>query len=162
MAVGNAIGGIPLDERGVFAGGFFDLLGPYQVLVGLLAVALFAMHGAIYLFLKTEGAVQERLGKWMWHTWGVFLVLYLLTTMLHAGRACPRATANFEHYPWAAAIVLVNVLAIANIPRAIFSGQVRPGVPLLVADHRRRWSACSAVAVYPEHRHGEQRPGATA
>jgi cytochrome d ubiquinol oxidase subunit II len=122
VAVGNAVGGIPLDERGVYAGGFFDLLGPYQLLVGLLSVALFAMHGAIYLFLKTEGAVQDRLGKWMWHTWGVFLVLYMLTTMLTLMRV-PTATANFQHYPWAAAIVVLKVLAIANIPRCIFNGK---------------------------------------
>jgi len=119
VAVGNVVIGIPLDERGVFAGGFFDLLGPYPILVGLLAVALFAMHGAIYLFLKTEGAVQERLGKWIWHTWGGFLVLYLLTTMMTLVRV-PTATANFEHLPWAAVLVLVKVLAIANIPRSIF------------------------------------------
>jgi cytochrome d ubiquinol oxidase subunit II len=119
VAVGNAVIGIPLDERGVFAGSFFDLLGPYQILIGLLAVALFAMHGAIYLFLKTEGAVQDRLGNWIWHTWGVFLVLYLLATMMTLVRV-PTATANFEHFPWAAGLVLVKVLAIANIPRAIF------------------------------------------
>jgi cytochrome d ubiquinol oxidase subunit II len=122
VAVGNAVGGIPLNERGVFVGSFFDLLGPYQLLVGLLAVALFAMHGAIYLFLKTEGEVQERLGGWMWHTWGLFLVLYLLTTMLTLVRV-PTATANFERYPWVAIIVLIKVLAIANIPRCIFNGK---------------------------------------
>jgi len=122
VTVGNVVGGVPLDERGVYTGGFFDLLGPYQLLVGLLAVALFAMHGAIYLFLKTEGAVRDRLGKWMWHTWGVFLVLYLLTTMLTLVKV-PTATANFEHYPWAAVIVVLKVLAIANIPRCIFNGK---------------------------------------
>ena len=119
VAVGNAIAGIPLDERGVFVGGFFDLLGPYPLLVGLLAVALFATHAAVYLYLKTEGAVQERLGRWIWHAWGVFLVLYLLTTMLTLARV-PAATANFEHAPWAAGLVLLKVLAVANIPRCIF------------------------------------------
>jgi cytochrome d ubiquinol oxidase subunit II len=120
VAVGNTVGGIPLDERGIYTGGFFDLLGPYPLLVGLLSVSLFAMHGAIYLFLKTDGAVRDRLGRWMWHTWGVFLVLYLLTTMLTLMRV-PTATANFEHYPWAAVIVVLMVLAIANIPRCIFN-----------------------------------------
>jgi cytochrome d ubiquinol oxidase subunit II len=120
VAVGNGMLGIPLTERGLYAGTFWDLVGPYQVLVGLLAVALFAMHGAIFLYLKTEGAVQERLNPWMWHSWGTFLVLYLLTTM-YTLIAIPRATANFERYPWVALVVLVNVLAIANIPRALFS-----------------------------------------
>jgi cytochrome d ubiquinol oxidase subunit II len=119
VAVGNAILGIPLDARGVHAGGFLDLLRPYPILVGLLAVALFAQHGAIFLYLKTEGAVQERLGRWMWHTWGAFLVLYLMTTITTL-MAVPTAIRNFEAYPWAAAIVLVNILAIANVPRALF------------------------------------------
>jgi cytochrome d ubiquinol oxidase subunit II len=120
VAVGNGVVGVPLNERGIFVGSFFDLLGPYQILVGLLAVALFAMHGAIFLFLKTDGAVRERLGPWMWHTWGVFLVLYMLTTMYTMVRV-PTAITNFEHYPWAVAIVALNVLAIANIPRALFN-----------------------------------------
>jgi cytochrome d ubiquinol oxidase subunit II len=122
VAVGNAVKGIPLDERGVFAGGFFDLLSPYTLLVGLLAVALFAMHGAIYLYLKTEGAVQERLRDWMWHSWGLFLVLYVLTTILTLIEV-PRAASNFERFPWAAVIVVLNVLAVANIPRALFAGK---------------------------------------
>jgi cytochrome d ubiquinol oxidase subunit II len=122
VAVGNAVVGIPLDERGVFTGSFFDLLSPYALLVGLLAVALFAMHGAIYLFLKTEGAVQKRLKSWMWHTWGTFLVLYMLTTMLTLV-SVPRATANFDRFPWAAVVVVLNVMAVANIPRTLFSGR---------------------------------------
>lgn len=121
-AVGNAILGLPLDERGVYQGGFLDLLGPYPLLVGLLAASLFAMHGAIFLYLKTDGAVQERLGRWMWHTWGLFLVLYLLTTMWTLV-AVPGAVSNFEHFPWAAAVVVLNVLAIANVPRALFAGR---------------------------------------
>jgi cytochrome d ubiquinol oxidase subunit II len=55
----------------------------------------------------------------MWHTWGVFLVLYMLGTM-YTLVAIPRATANFKHFPWAIAIVLLNVLAIANIPRTVY------------------------------------------
>ena len=119
VAVGNAILGLPLDERGVYLGGFIDLLAPYPILVGCLAASLFAMHGAIFLYLKTEGAVQERLGRWMWHTWGLFFVLYLLTTMWTLA-AVPTALRNFEHFPWATAVVVLNVLAIANVPRAFF------------------------------------------
>jgi cytochrome d ubiquinol oxidase subunit II len=120
IAIGNAMWGVPLDPRGLYAGDFFDIVGPYQLLVGLLAVALFAMHGTIFLYLKTEGGVQERLGRWMWHTWGAFLVLYMLTTIYTLVRV-PRATANFERYPWGILVVVVSVLAIANIPRALFN-----------------------------------------
>ena len=33
----------------------------------------------------------------------------------------PKATANFAHYPWAIVVVLISVLAIANIPRAVYA-----------------------------------------
>jgi len=119
VAVGNGVLGIPLDARGVYAGDFWDLLGPYQLLTAGLTLALFALHGGLFLHLKTEGAVQERLGGVLWHAWGVFLVLYLLTT-IYTLLAVPSASANFRHYPWAGAAVVVSVLAIAYRPRALF------------------------------------------
>ena len=124
VAVGNAILGIPLDQRGNFTGTLLDQLRPYPLLVGAMTVALFAMHGGLFLYLKTEGAFQERLRDWMWRSWGLFLVGYMLATM-YTLALVPRATANFEHWPWAAAVVVVNVLAVANIPRCLHWG--RPG-----------------------------------
>jgi len=119
VAVGNGIMGVPLDAAGIYAGGFLDLLGPYQLLVGLLAVALFALHGALFLYLKAEGPVQERLAGAVWHVWGTFLALYLLATIFTL-LAVPEAAANFRHYPWAGLVLVANVLAIAYIPRALF------------------------------------------
>jgi cytochrome bd ubiquinol oxidase subunit II len=120
VAVGNGMIGMFLDERGVYRGTFLDLLNPYSLVAGAVVVAMCAMHGALYLYLKLpEGALRERVRGWMWHTWGMFLVLYILGTM-YTLVAVPRATQNFEHFPWAAAIVLVNVLAVANIPRSVY------------------------------------------
>jgi cytochrome d ubiquinol oxidase subunit II len=121
VAAGNAIIGLPLNERGVFIGHALDLLKPYTILVGLLAIATFAMHGALYLYLKApRGELHNRIGRWMWHTWGIFLILYMFTT-IYTLIAVPYATKHFSHWPWAGAIVLVDVLAIANIPRAVFT-----------------------------------------
>jgi cytochrome d ubiquinol oxidase subunit II len=120
VAVGNSMIGIPLNERGAFTGTPVGLLSPYALMAGLTVVAMFAMHGAMYLFLKLpKGDMQERVGNWVWHTWGLFLVLYVLGSM-YTLVAIPRATANFERHPWAAAIVILNVLAVANIPRSVF------------------------------------------
>ena len=80
--------------EGNFIGSFFDLLNPYALLAGLVTVAMFAMHGSLYLFLKLpEGEARDRVRGWMWHTWGVFLVLYILGTM-YTLVAIPRATAS--------------------------------------------------------------------
>src|SRR5262249_48117622 len=92
------------------------------VLVGLFAVATFAMHGAIYLYLKTEGELQQRVRRWMWRTFFIFLALYLLVSYftLHDN---PAATAKYRAHPCAWGVVAINVLAIANIPRAIYTGR---------------------------------------
>ncbi len=124
-AVGDSMLGIPLTAAHEYAGGFWDLLRPYALLVGALNAAMFAMHGAIYLHLKTEGELQRRVRRWMWHSFGVFLTLYLLTTIVTLIRV-PRAIANFAEMPWLWGLVVAEVLALANIPRSLYlrrSGQ---------------------------------------
>lgn len=120
--VGNAMIGVPLNARGIYLGGFFDLLNPYAVMVGLLAVALFSMHGAIYLYLKTEGDLQERIRGWIARAFAVFLLIYLIVTIMTIATV-PRATGNLKNFPWAWAVIILHVLAIANIVRAIRQGR---------------------------------------
>jgi len=120
VAVGNSMQGIPIGADGEFAGAVTDLLRPYPILVGAFAAATFAMHGAIYLHLKTEGDLQARVYRWMWRTFGVFVVFFMLTTIFTLVYV-PGATRNFEACPAAWIVVVLNVLAIANIPRAIYS-----------------------------------------
>jgi cytochrome d ubiquinol oxidase subunit II len=122
VAVGNAIRGVPLDERHDFTGTLLDLLNPYSLMTGLLAVTMFAMHGAIYLYLKTEGELQRRLVSLMWRAFGFFLVAFLLCTMFTLYDV-PRATHIFDDHPWLWVVPVLNALAIANIPRAIFQGK---------------------------------------
>ena len=137
LAVGNAIHGIPLNERHEFTGTLTDLLNPYSLLTGLLAVTMFAMHGAIYLYLKTEGELQKRLMPLMWRAFGFFLISYLLCTM-YTLYDVPRATHNFEEHPWLWIVPLLNVFAIANIPRALF--QNKPAYAFL--------SSCSVIVAF--------------
>lgn len=123
-AVGAIMTGVPVNAEAIYAGGLLDILFPaampiFPLLVGVLTAALFTMHGAIYLFLKTEDELQQRVKRWMWHGFGTFLALYLITTIITLA-TLPRAAANFKHYPWTWIVVIVSILAIANIPRAIF------------------------------------------
>jgi len=122
VAVGNVIVGLPIGADMEFRGGFFDLLSPYTVLTGLLAIAVFAMHGSIYLYLKTEGELQESLKPVMWRTFSAFLVLYLIVSVWTLA-SLPSAIANFKDFGWAWGVVVLNVLAVANIPRAIHHGR---------------------------------------
>lgn len=122
-AVGAVFHGLPLRE-GRFEGGLVEQLGPFSLLVGVFTVALFALHGAVYLVGKTEGALHQRVRTAVWTCAGLVFVLYAFTTIF-ALTTVPQATANFGRFPWAWALVVVNVLALGNIPRAIFRGRDR-------------------------------------
>jgi cytochrome bd ubiquinol oxidase subunit II len=121
VATGNVMRGLALDARGDFTGTLLDLLNPYALLTGALAVTLFAMHGAIYLHLKTEGDLQERIVPWMWRTFGLFLLTFVLTTMFTLV-AIPRATQLLAVHPGLWVVPVANVFAVANVPRAIHRG----------------------------------------
>jgi cytochrome d ubiquinol oxidase subunit II len=147
VAVGAAMQGVPLSQRGVFVGSFFDQLGVYPIAVGVMTVAMFMMHGAIFLFLKTDGLLRDRLYLWMWRGFGFFLVMYLFVTIMTL-QLVPRASQNFVHYPWAWGIVALNILAIANIPRAIF--QRRAGYAFLSSSATIAALVCLfGMALYP-------------
>ncbi|MDX1948653.1 MAG: cytochrome d ubiquinol oxidase subunit II [Pirellulaceae bacterium] len=118
VSVGNCMLGLPIGADHEFVGHPLDLLRPYSLVTGLFAVATFAMHGAIYLHLKTEGDLQRRVEGWIWRSYFLFLAMYALVTGLTLWLV-PSATHNFGEHPWLWGIVLLNVLAIANIPRAI-------------------------------------------
>ena len=60
VAFANIVKGVPIDAEGTYTGGFFNLLNPFALLGGLVTLAIFLSHGAIFLSLKTSGAVFER------------------------------------------------------------------------------------------------------
>jgi cytochrome d ubiquinol oxidase subunit II len=122
VAMGNIAWGVPLDAQGEFAGSFFGLLHPYALLMGVTTVALFAMHGAIYLVLKTEGALQAKVRTWVNPLIIAFILCYAIltpATLLYV----PHVTEAFRRQPWFFALVIPVVLAIANIPREVNRGR---------------------------------------
>ncbi|TYK50448.1 cytochrome d ubiquinol oxidase subunit II [Actinomadura decatromicini] len=60
VAFANIVRGVPLDARHEYAGTLADLLGPYALLGGLTTTALFVLHGAVFLALKTSGGIRFR------------------------------------------------------------------------------------------------------
>lgn len=135
VAVGDSMTGLPIGADMEYQGTFWDLLRPYSILVGLFAISIFVMHGSIYLHLKTEGDLQQRIHRWMWRSFIAFFILYIVTTLVTLA-AVPDATRNLKEYPWSWSAVAVNVLAVLNIARAIRSG--RPMTAFL--------SSCAIIA----------------
>ncbi|MFC4377182.1 cytochrome d ubiquinol oxidase subunit II [Nocardia halotolerans] len=55
----NLVRGVPLNERKQIVGSVLDLLSPYALLGGLATGILFALHGAIFVTLKTGGEIRD-------------------------------------------------------------------------------------------------------
>lgn len=52
VAVTNLIAGIPINEKMIYTGGFFDLLTPYTIVGGLAFLFVFLFHGTAFLTLR--------------------------------------------------------------------------------------------------------------
>ena len=81
VAFGNILRGVPIDAQHMWKGSFLGLLNPYAVLIGLLSLCLFTMHGAIYLSMKTDGKLRDRVAAWIPKSWMATMGLYLLATI---------------------------------------------------------------------------------
>jgi cytochrome d ubiquinol oxidase subunit II len=130
VATGNTMQGIAIDGGGVFQGSFFGFLNPFALLSGLLVVALFAMHGGIYLIFKTHGDLRRRISKGIWASYTLFVALYVVTS-IYALLFVPNATVNFRHYPIAWVMPALNVLAVAAVPHFLYRRQ--PGRAFLAS-----------------------------
>jgi cytochrome d ubiquinol oxidase subunit II len=80
------------------------------------------MHGAIYALMKTEGKLHDRLRGWINNCIIFFIICYAVTTMATL-LYVPHMAARVRTNPWLFSIALVNMLAIANIPREIHQGR---------------------------------------
>ena len=60
VAFANLVRGVPIDADMNYVGGFFNLLNPYALLGGIATIAIFLLHGAIFLSMKAAGAVEEK------------------------------------------------------------------------------------------------------
>jgi cytochrome d ubiquinol oxidase subunit II len=134
VALGNIAWGVPIDDRGEFAGTFLGLLKPYPVLVGVTTVALFMMHGAIYGVMKTEGALHDKLRVWAMRSI-IFFVICAVTLTMATLLYVPHLSARVRENPWLFSIALANMLSIANIPREFHHGR----------DWRAFLSSCAAI-----------------
>jgi cytochrome d ubiquinol oxidase subunit II len=81
VAFGNIIEGVDLDQNGNIDESLIDLLNPYALLVGATAVSMFALHGALFLNLKTEGELERRVRRAIPFLMGVFFVLATVTVL---------------------------------------------------------------------------------
>lgn len=98
VLLGNVVLGIAIDERMIFHGGLADIFNPYALLSGFSVVSLFAMHGAVYLVMKTEDKLYEQLTVLTFWTSRIFTIFYFILTMATL-IYIQRVADKFREYP---------------------------------------------------------------
>jgi cytochrome bd ubiquinol oxidase subunit II len=122
-ALGNVVRGVPLDKSGDF---FLPLwtnfnvepdagiLDWYTVPVGLFAFLTLAMHGALWVIFKTEGAVRERARSLVKPAWFGVLLFTIVVTVL-TFQIQPQVLTNFAARPWGFVFPALAMLGLGGI-----------------------------------------------
>ena len=109
IALGAILQGVHVEGRH-YAGGWWDWLTPFSILTGVSLVIGYALLGATWLVLKTEGALRDRAYHLCW---------YLLFAMLAAIGTVSIAT-PFLHIQYAQRwFTWPNVVLTAPVPIAV-------------------------------------------
>jgi cytochrome bd ubiquinol oxidase subunit II len=111
VAFANIVAGVPIDADRRFTGSLLTLLNPYALLGGLTTLSLFALHGALFLGLRTTGDLQRR-------AVGLARRLAVPTTLVAGSFAVWTQLAHGRTWTWlavgAAALALVGAIRAAQ------------------------------------------------
>ena len=103
LVLGNVIQGIAIDKNYAYQGTLLDLFNPYALLVAVTTLALFMMHGAIYLVMKTENRLYAKLTILVKNTTIFFVLMFAITslaTLLYIPHMITRyKEGSGQHYP---------------------------------------------------------------
>ena len=119
--------GVPLTAEGWFfeplwtdlrVGPEAGILDWYTATVGLTALAALVMHGALWVQLKTEGALQARArriaaGAW-WGAVGLTLLITVLTWIVQ-----PQVQVNVADHPWGVVFPAVAAAGLLGVRRGL-------------------------------------------
>jgi cytochrome d ubiquinol oxidase subunit II len=91
IALGALVQGIEVTGR-AYSGGWWDWLTPFSVLTGLAVVAGYALLGATWLVLKTEGPLQLEMRRRAWWLGFATLGFMGIVSLGSTCRAAPSAS----------------------------------------------------------------------
>jgi cytochrome d ubiquinol oxidase subunit II len=122
VTLGNMIEGVPINAKGDFLADFDLIFRPYPILIGLLSVSLFTMHGAIYLCMKTENSLHEQLRRWVTKLVYLFGIVYAVTTFATLG-FMPHMADKILSRPYLLIFPIGAFLALLNVIRLFKKGK---------------------------------------
>ena len=121
IVLGNVMQGIPINKDFEYEGGFFNLLNPYALITGVTVLALFMMHGANYLIMKTEKRLHTKLIILAKNTSRFFVISYVTLTMATL-IYLPQTADKFRAYPYLFIVPVLTILTIINTRRLLEKG----------------------------------------
>jgi cytochrome d ubiquinol oxidase subunit II len=124
VVLGNIVEGIPLNEEHEFAGNWLTFFNPFSILVAITTTALFMLHGAIYLLIKTEDQLFQKLNKFATTFTVIFIGCFLVTTA-YTFIYLSYLNASLQKHPGLFAVPLLAMYCIANVPGQIKRGRYR-------------------------------------
>ncbi len=122
VVLGNVLIGINMNEQYVFTGSWLEFLNPYALSVGLTTLALFMVHGAIYLTMKTEGKLFDQVARLLRRSILIFVLTFTLVTVISVVYF-PHLTDRFFSNPILFVVPVLAFLSIANVPRLASKGK---------------------------------------
>lgn len=118
VVLGNILIGMPLGPDKEFTGNWLSFLNPYALMVGVTTLALFMLHGALYLIMKTEGRLYAKLSILAKRAIIFFIVSFVIVTIFSL-IYYPHLSDRFKSDPAWFIVPVIAFLAIANIPRLV-------------------------------------------
>ena len=118
ILMGNVLQGIPLQENHDLSVPLISVLNPFSLLIGITTLALFMMHGGLYLMMKTEGKLYDKIHRLLKQAIIGFVVLFSISTV-YVLIYLPHLSDKFQENPSLFLIPLLGILGIANIPRLV-------------------------------------------
>ncbi len=109
VAFGNIFRGLPMNAAG-YQGSFFSLINPYGLLTGVLFLTLFALHGALYVSVKTTGELCRRAEALAGKLWAPLLgvaVVFLVYSKVD--------TKLLDNYFSMPALAVIPVIAVGSL-----------------------------------------------
>lgn len=117
IMIGNILQGLPVNEEQVVAAYSFSLFNPYSVFIGILVLALFTMHGLVYMTLKTDDVYLRRIKEYLFIAWIVFIILYPVAVAVTL-YISPVLFNNLLNRPLSIPLAIINLASLVYIPFA--------------------------------------------
>ncbi|MBW0118484.1 cytochrome d ubiquinol oxidase subunit II [Pseudonocardia abyssalis] len=154
LVFANLLRGVEIGADGVVRSSLLDLLSPYALLGALATTALFVLHGALFLGLKTDGPVRHRARAaarraalvavpvvggflaWTAHDrgTGVPAAVAAVALLLTAVGCAAQRREGWAFAATAASIVAVSVMVFGGLYPALLPSLIDPAFGLTVAN----------------------------